>query len=403
MRRFTFTISVFFAIFAVLYTGFWIYQSQKVKTFSEEYVRYLTKKFGGDKSEFVFADSKRGGFPFSFKTEIVKPKFIINESEVGLEISSENSLVFKSNIFGTRFGISLPQEASIAKANMAQEDKTAWMLKCTTAPVITMGAKQKGLLPWVLKGGLVNSEDLPLVLTRFNYTDQGCKVLRTVDGIEVASLASGNLDIHMGNNIEGNYNLIANFKNVRIDKILVLPEYISGLGTLDIVADISYEQEGREGVEGASTKIRQLNMTADNFSLDVRGNIDNSKADALPFGGLQIKLTQYENFVDYNKALINYVVANSAFPIFSIKDKQTSTFKEFLKSIASEKTNDDKDILVLFNRKEGEDFRIGELGFYDALQMFKSDIKESSAPQKPKNTAPVMIPHPYEPEAPVAE
>jgi hypothetical protein len=400
MKRFFLTISVFFAVLAVLYSGFWLYQSRKVKVFAVEYVTYLTKKFGGESSQFIYSDTRMKGFPLAFNVEISNPKFIFQEKDVAMEVSSEEPLVFGANVIGSKFNTVFPKNINVHKG---AADSVPLLVKFVQQPNVVIKIKHKGLLPWLLKGADFDSDEPPLVVRIFSYTDKGFSVVKSDNGAEIASGKSNEIGFSLDK--EDNQSLKVDCDSLFIDKLLLLPEYTSGLGSFNVEADISYKRPDGDNV-GTSTNITKLVLGADSFSLDVKGNIDRSDADALPFGGLQIKLVGYESFVDYGKALINYVVANSAFPIFSIKDEQADTFKDFLKVIASEKYNDDKDILIVFNRKKGEDFRIGELGVYDALQMFKADMAtpRKSAPKKViiqnlRRTADPDAPAPVAPEA----
>jgi hypothetical protein len=382
MKRFSATIAAFFALLAVIYSGFWFYQSKKVKSFAELYVSDMTKKFGGDKSQFIYADSKSGGFPLSFKVEFVKPKLIINDRNLEAELVSEGAVVFKSNIIGSKFTVSLPKELNFKKKDDA---KSALLAKFNEEPAILIRGKQKGLIPWLMNS-TADADDLPWVMTEFSYSDKGFDIM-AAGGATISSARSSEVDLKMDDS--NSYSLVANIKNMQLDKLIALPSYADALGNLNIAADMSYKESA--GSEEAAIDVKRFSLVADGFSVDISGNIERNKADALPFGVMQVKLGQYESFISYNAALINYVVANSAFPIFSINNKQIDSTKEFLKSIASEKYNDDKDILILLNRKKGEDFRIGQVGFYEALQRFKLDVNGATASNR--NAAKIVVPN----------
>jgi hypothetical protein len=385
MKRFFATISAFVVILTIIYSGFWFYQSKKVKTLTEAYVREMTKRFGSDKSEFVYTTSKTSGFPFSFDVEFAKPKFVIDDRNLTAEISSEGSIIMSSNIIGSKLTVLLPKELNFIKAG---EEKSALLVKFNEEPAILVKAKQKGLIPWIINTS-VNEEDLPWVVTDFNYSDKGCNILRINGGAELASIKSASLNLKMGDdNSDSNYSLLMDFKSMQLDKLIELPTYADALGNLNIAADLSYKEEVDSG---AIIEVKGLSMVSDGFSIDISGNIERSNSDALPFGVLRVKIGQYENFINYHAAFINYIVANSAFPLFNIKDKQIESTKEFLSTVASEKYNDDKDILILLNRKKNEDFRVGQIGFYEALQRFKLGVNGGDLGNK--NATKIVVPN----------
>jgi hypothetical protein len=106
--------------------------------------------------------------------------------------------------------------------------------------------------------------------------------------------------------------------------------------------------------------------------MSVSGAVISNAVEALPSGDLQIKITNYEEFLDYQGRLINYIVEKSAFPLFNIKSEEINKFKKFLNIVASEKYNDDRDLLIILRRDGGSAINIGEYNFYEALQIYKT-------------------------------
>lgn len=363
------------AILAVLYTGLWFYQAENIKSLTEKSLIRIAKKIGGNNSDFAYAKSFIGGFPFAIKVNIDQPRFIIDNNNSLYEVSGKNPLILKSNIIGTRFTAQLPEEIKIT--NLDGDKKQQWRLKYNDSAIFKVRTTHEDTLRWLLNGLKHNLPSPALLIKEVLYKDGGFSINKTTGSEMISSSEGLFLKIKSGRNAQSGqaFDLMAEIKNANLDELIYFSDHDKMLGKINLSTDISYS--GYQAGNESNINFRGFNLSSDIFDINIQGMLANSADEAIPQGELRVRLGQYSNIIDYQRSIINYVVQNSAFPIFNIKDEQSDAFKDFLKSISAERYNNEQDILILLKRKKGQELQIGKHGFFEVLKLFRNTFSDS--------------------------
>jgi hypothetical protein len=333
----------------------------------------ITKKLGGSKSDFVYESAKISGFPLGYKVQINKPRFILNDENISMQLSSNESLIIESDILGTKYLAKLPQTIDI-KTGEALEN--SFIIKYTEAATINLKASSSNFYANIFGQENISDSANKHNLKDLHYKDMGYKYLNASTQDVIYSADESVFTFALLE--DDSYNFTANVKNQflkALDKKLYKEKNI---GKLNLEADIIYNE-----TSGDKLAFNKFILTSDIFSLDLQGNAVNSNIEAFPYGDLKIKIGNYEDFVEFQAMLINQLAEKSPFPFLKIKQEQITSFKDFLKKVATEKSNNDKDIVITLKREEGQSVNIGKYSFIEAVHLYKgnsADMVKSEVP-----------------------
>jgi hypothetical protein len=366
MRRFFVTFIAFVILFFIIYSATWLYNSNAVKENTEIAILALTKDLGGKKSDFLYSDTTISGFPFYYTVQINKPRFILNDRELSVDLSSEEPLIIKSDILISNYKATLPKSIKVKDGESVEEN---YVVQYNIPPVITVESQTDNLFEKILSK-LRSVEDQPMFqFKQAIYSDKGYKYLNPLTQDILASADSSNIIIDLAAN--NKYNLKADLKNQYFSRLDNIAQDIEGSNKLDLKADILYSYKS-----GDEITFNDFNLNTDAFSVKINGHAASSNIEAFPYGNLEIKVSNYQNFIDFQASLMNDIVKSSGFQIFNIKDKQISQFKEFILKVANETTNNNKDVVVGLKREEGQAINIGEYSFIEAVHLYKGGTIE---------------------------
>lgn len=359
--------------FTALYSGLWFYQAKNIRDFAEVGLRSFAKRVGGEKSEFLYSKARVKGYPFKFEIEIDQPKLLVEDQGVILDIYSGEEISIISNITGSAFSLHLPHKIFVVRKEDDYESQ--WSLNYSRQPKINAKIRRSSIWPF--------TKNMDVSVKEFNYSDDGYSIFNVKTNKEIASSKSSfvNLNIGLEESKDSSVNLVSDLKGIRFFS----PDYLLGsgidLGEVNINADISYiGPEKLDNINGEEShlRIRELAFNSGLFTIDAKGSIDRAKDDGLPFGELQLKLSKYSNFVDHQKFLVNYIVRNSAFPIFSIKERQADSFKHFLYAISTERQDEGNGLVIMLKRNKGDDLHIGPYDLAEVMGLFKESFEQGS-------------------------
>jgi len=360
MKRFLVTISVFLAIFSVMYSGIWLYKSKTVKSLTENAILAITKDLGGRKSEFVYANTLVSGFPFGYKVQINKPRFIIDDKNISLELSSDDSLIIESDILESKYTATLPQNINVKNGESLEQN---YSLRYNSPAQIELSSNNKNLAARFFKRIIFDDTKGTYEINQANYKDSGYKYINPLNQDVISSAESVDLTVKIVS--DSTYNLKANISNQFFKGLKKLADKKNDIGNINLAADIIYSEKS-----GDSVSFKNFALNSDKFSLDIKGNTSSSNIEAFPYGDLTIKIGSYEDFIDFKANLLNNMVSNSIIPLFRIKSKQITDFKTFLSKVATEKSDDGKNIALTLKREEGQAVSIGKYSFIEAVHIY---------------------------------
>ncbi len=368
MKRFFINICSILVICLLSYTGLWYFQSKNMESFTHEAILSITKKLGGSKSDFVYESAKISGFPLGYKVQINKPRFILNDENISMKFSSNESLIIESDILGTKYLAKLPQNIDVKNIDVKTGEalENSFIIKYTEPATINLKASSGNFYANIFGQEKTSDSANKLNLSDFSYKDTGYKYINASTQDVIYSADESVFTFALLE--DDSYNFTANVKNQflkALDKKLYKEKNI---GKLNLEADIIYNE-----TSGDKLAFNKFILTSDIFSLDLQGNAVNSNIEAFPYGDLKIKIGNYEDFVEFQAMLINQVAEKSPFPFLKIKQEQIKSFKDFLKKVATEKSNNDKDIVITLKREEGQSVNIGKFSFIEAVHLYKGD------------------------------
>jgi hypothetical protein len=339
-----------------------------MESFTHEAILSITKKLGGSKSDFVYESAKISGFPLGYKVQINKPRFILNDENISMKFSSNESLIIESDILGTKYLAKLPQNIDVKNIDVKTGEalENSFIIKYTEPATINLKASSGNFYANIFGQEKTSDSANKLNLSDFSYKDTGYKYINASTQDVIYSADESVFTFALLE--DDSYNFTANVKNQflkALDKKLYKEKNI---GKLNLEADIIYNE-----TSGDKLAFNKFILTSDIFSLDLQGNAVNSNIEAFPYGDLKIKIGNYEDFVEFQAMLINQVAEKSPFPFLKIKQEQIKSFKDFLKKVATEKSNNDKDIVITLKREEGQSVNIGKFSFIEAVHLYKGD------------------------------
>lgn len=364
MKRFFITICSILVICLLSYTGLWYFQSKNMESFTHEAILSITKKLGGSKSDFVYETAKVSGFPLGYKVQINQPRFIINDANISMELSSNESLIIESDILGAKYLARLPETINI---NGGEALEKSFILKYSAPATINLKASGEDFYANIF--GQKPTSQTTHGINDVTYKDIGYKYINATDQEVIASADESSFTFDIAE--DAGYSLTANVRNQFLRTITKKSYKDKNIGNLNLEADIIYNETA-----GDKLSFNKFIITSDIFSLDLEGNAVNSNIEAFPYGELKIKIGNYEDFVEFQTILINEAAEKSAFPFFKIKQEQVASFKDFLKKVATEKSNNDKDIVITLKRDEGQSINIGKYSFIEAVHLYKGGSED---------------------------
>jgi hypothetical protein len=361
MKRFFLTLLVFSVIFSVIYSGWWYYYSGKIKQYTAQSLLALSQNFGGSDSDFNYSHIDVSGFPFGFKISVGNAKFILADKDLSSDIIFEKNLAINANLIGSKYEVILPKDFQIFNKISGHP----YSIKYNEPARIVIKVGIKNITNWFAPLVFDNTSDKILFVKDIKYYDDGYNISDGKTGASLISSESNFVDLSFSD--ADNYTLKVNLKDKDLRYLDTKYRNISG-NKHSIVADIGFERVNQD----TKILINEFKILSTLTSMSVSGAVISNAVEALPSGDLQIKITNYEEFLDYQGRLINYIVEKSAFPLFNIKSEEINKFKKFLNIVASEKYNDDRDLLIILRRDGGSAINIGEYNFYEALQIYKT-------------------------------
>ena len=367
MKRFFITIIVFVVIFAGLYSGVWFYNANAVKLHTEQAILTLTKDLGGKKSDFIFSDTQISGFPLNYKVQINKPRFILNDQDISVDMSSDEPLIVESDILASSYTATLPQDIIVKNGESLEENYT---IRYNGNASINITSDAKGLLQKIKSALSSGGDENFYQVKNAKYIDKGYSYINPINQEIIASSEGQIIEIDLIG--RGEYNLKANIADQYFKSFNEISDNGKKIGNLNIDADIIYKED-----LGDKLNFNKLVISSDNFSIDVKGHAAGSNIEAFPYGNLEIKVSNYEDFIDFQATVLNDIVKKSGLPVFNLKDKQISRFKDFLGKVATETNNDGQDIVISLKREEGQAINIGKYSFIEAVHLYNGGTIET--------------------------
>jgi hypothetical protein len=368
-KKMTALISIAVVTLVAGHTGYWIYQSGKIKSSIGAAAGQISKELGRKKAEFFFESSSVSGYPFTFTVHINQPKFISTGGGERLEVSSgTEQLVVISNLTGS----------SYVKHTIDEKADTYKLVFPKSAPQLE--AKFSGN---IMLGVNEATEFLPYLsskLNSFRYSDTGYIVTSLEDAVK---LASSDADVVHITKSRGNTNSISTSYNVKVQNLdgaaLFADSSTPEEGTAKlwpVTANLDFSSIDTKDSSGQSSSVdfvvRDADVKAVSFAFNARGSIKANGNDIFPFGDLSLKINNYRNMVDYFSGAVSSAFAESKIPLFHIKSEKSINFKKVLYDISSEKSNEDKDILLNISREQGKSLFIGQKGLMEVIDLLKA-------------------------------
>ncbi len=359
----------------IAYAGFWYYKASKIESFLEKNLKIISKHIIGNNSDIYFAQSNVTGFPFNFNMEINKPKLLINGRKHSFEISTQDSLIIHADFSGNNFKFILPKEFTILPDNSASVSE--FKLKYNVNPTLTMDLVENNNLFKIFSTEPFDLYSKTLDIKEFTYKDGGFEIFNLNSEKQISSAESVWFSIRAKNHeLESDLvDLNINIKNANIDDLYRPNAITQRLGLVNFTADISFS--GFEDVysdKDSKIQARTVNFSSEFFGLSLKGDIDFVVQDPFPFGHIQLEITKYKNMVDYKTAFLNDFVRDSIFPIFYLNESKIASLKDFLYNVASERSNNDDNLLITLSRKEGESLFIGDKSISEILGLFRKNM-----------------------------
>lgn len=384
--------------FGVAHAAFWVYQSGKIKESIGQLTTQIAKGAGGNDSEFFYSSSSVSGYPLSFKVSVHEPKYTGLYKGRKVEVSSaEQPLVIASNLIGSAFKIQLPTkinikafDASAEKLYALEFNKESPDLEVRFSGNIASGVKDvSGVIPYL-------GEKMKSV----HYADSGY-VVTSGDGAKIA-IADLN-EVYAVKNISKDGSIVYkyNVKLQNVDNSALFEEEERKLqggavqmkvwplnANIEFITTEARDSEGRS--QSVDMDLKDVSVSNPSFGLALSGTFKANAEDVFPFGDINLKLTNYANVVDYFGSMLIYAFAESKIPLLQLNAGKQVNFKKVLFEIASEKSNEDKDILIKFQREQGKNLFIGQKGLMEVVDMIKTSASEHSAEEIRKDGASVL-------------
>jgi|GEM_PF-5195842 len=389
------------------HAAFWIYESGKIKTSIEQLAGRISKEIGKKNTELLFSKSELSGYPFHFAVKLSQPKITSTGGGEKLELfSADEQLIITTNLTGGHYKVQLPSHIDIKQT--VNEKEQSYKLEFTnTRPQIDLK----------LGGNILTvGENIDIMqyindnMKETSYIDSGY-VLSNVDGGAKISSSGGDFvkivqSKNMQNNIETAY-------NIKVDNLDAAQFFVDGNKTVDqqaasglwpIIASVDLSSIDMRDEGGRSKSIdfvvRGVDLSAASFGVRINGDIKANGEDIFPFGNLSIKLSNYQNLVDYFSGMVRHALAETKIPFFNIQSDKSIDFKKVMSEVASEKSNEDKDILLELRREKGKSLFIGQKGLMEVIDLLKSSASNAeqkgdasaSVQQGTKNIAPEITP-----------
>lgn len=364
MRKLVLGIVALFLLAGISYGFLWYHQAGKIRLIAQRLSDFSSAAMKG--SDFSYSDVEVSGFPLKFMVEIRNPTFSGRYKYVPVELSSDDPILVESDIVGSHFDFSFPKNIKVI---YGEGDKK---LNLTTI------YNENPKLVLEFKSGLVASAISPVGDAKYNikslqYKDSGYISNDAGSGKQIIS--SGATFVNLQTKEEGNKtntSLQMGVSDFNGDEFLEPEGLQYKLGVINVSADLSVS--GPVDVKKLDSSDININVTdfkveSDLFSFGLRGNLNFIKDDVFPVGVLQLDVGNYENFVDYQSAIINLRMENSLFPIFKVDDRQRGAFKEFLRRIASSGVKSDLSFDI--KRLKGESIFAGDRSFSELANVFK--------------------------------
>lgn len=388
MRKYITNIAGVAVSLTVIYSVGWFYQANRIRTLTEELITDVSESVGAQRSEFFYSRSEVKGFPFRYDVNIYDPRFISYNTSDPIEISSADRLTVSTSTLGGSFRATFPE-----KINVSIKKETGalpYIISFNEAPVLDIKIHQEEIIPWVFKRfSEQGTDNLSATFKSLKYSDEGYVVVDGTTGEALASTKRVFIQLNTEDYTEGATvsELVFNIKNAQFDKLYHLDNGQRGLGNVNVSADISFI--GPALLENISTsesniRIRGIEFSSDHFGFNINGAVSTAKDDLFPFGDVRLKLTNFANLIDYKIAFINQKMSGLALPFFKIKTSQAGALKLFAEKIATEEHNDGKDLLMTFNRKQGESFFIGDKSLAQVMLLFRESFQQAAEQEETK-------------------
>jgi len=343
-------------VFAILYSVFWFYQSKQVRGIVDHALAKGAIRLGGVNSSFEYSDMKVQGFPLSFDVTIDNPKLNLRDKRLSLEVASQEPLLISSDVIGYKLKVVFPPTVNSTAIN--SDDVAPIKISWANPPVLVV--KTSGLLFRAPK------KDVPY--ESIHYSDSGYSVYK--EGEEGVFASSGGTSYNVIR--EDGFDVIAfSNSNLKIDNLMPFASDLD-LGSVDVSGNI--KQKVSSDASMYEFVVDNFNFSSEIFSIDVMGRWKSAGAKQQPLGDLKVRLSNYENMVDYTSDAVNYAVENSAFPIFRVKSQQKDGFKSFLYSLATEKYNEGSDLMLVITSDDKSGIKVGQYNFFEVMGLFRESF-----------------------------
>ncbi len=397
-------------VLAGLHTTFWFYQSGKIKASIEQAASQISKEIGNKNTEFFYTSSNITGFPLNFAVNINQPKFVSAAGGEKLEVSSgDETLVITSNLLGNSYKVKLPAKIDI-KHNVDDKESNYKLEFSNEAPVLSLKFSESLLFAEKEVPEFVNywSERLKSL----QYNDSGYLVSNIDGDKKIASSDSSSLNVTRTRDkakVYSEYNIkVQNMDNSALwsleekpaattpatDAIADTAPTVATLGIWPLNANIDFSSSDMRDSSGKTTNvifaIKQADISSSSFGFDIKGEIKADGDDIFPFGGLNIKITSYQNMVDYFSGIVSKAFAESKIPLFQIKSEKSMNFKKVLSDISTEKSNENNDILLTISREKGKNLFIGQKGLMEVIDLLKNSSNAGTI-EDDAGSAPVVL------------
>ncbi len=375
MRKYLKIIAIFIISLSAIYSGFWLFNKNRIKVFAESLVQNAIKRIGGEDSEFYYSQTLVTGFPFSYKVTISNPQFAFRDVGIFFDVASQGDLVLSSDVAATNFYIKLPKLFYI-KNRYAEEGKEPVVVNYSSAPELKIKSfpqNTKLFATNIIKGSF---DLIPIGIEKLSYRDSGFSIYNS--GVNSAIIASSHgMAVNFDNNLESDGNSVlaeASIKDLDIDSIISKMYGGRGVGRINLSTNMHFT-EGED--YKYSLDLSKFTLGSDLFNISADAQIKKKPDVSLPQGGVNIKISNYAELVDFQVGIMNFLVGNYSMPIGEIKSDQVERIKGFLFEIAAEKTNNNKDILITVVRKQDEEAQVGGVSLGEVIGIFKRSFEEN--------------------------
>lgn len=373
------------------HTTFWFYQSGKIKLSIEQAANQISKEIGRKNTEFFYTSSDISGYPLNFTVRVNQPKFITAGGGEKLEISSaDQPLVIKSNLIGSGYKITFPTKLDIKQT--IDETETSYKLEFSGASP-QLEAKFSGNVMLSFKEGQDILEHLGDKLNSLRYLDSGYSFTKADDNSKIMSSEADFLQVNKTSTKANSFSTAYDIRVNNMDGAALFTQASASAdaakpmgGLWPVTAHFDFSNIDSRDENGKSTSIeyvlRDVDFKASTFGVSVKGDVKANGNDLFPFGDLTVRLSGYEGMVDYFGGIVGQALADSKIPFLNIKSQKSVDFKKVLYEVASEKTNEEKDLLLTISREQGKNLFIGQKGLMEVIDMLKgSGSGDAGAPQ----------------------